>query len=297
MARVGFIGLGNMGLPMVRNLVSAGHAVTAFDIVKANTDAAVAAGAKAAATVEGAGEDADIVITMLPKGEHTLQVYEGSGILNTAGTGTLFVDCSSIDVASALRAHELAGAAGFKSLDAPVSGGIVGAQRGTLTLMVGGEAATVDAARAVLDAVSSRVVHCGGPGSGQIAKMCNQMMVATNMAICAEAFAMAEKMGLDAKLLYDVVNTSSGQSFAMTSYVPVPGLIETGRAEHNFEPGFTTELLLKDVNIFQAAAQESGLASPIGQAVAKLYEGSIAAGNGGKDYSIIIEYIKRMQRA
>lgn len=296
MAQVGFIGLGNMGLPMVRNLIAKGHGVRAFDVVSSRVAEAAEAGAQKAASVEDAARDVDVVITMLPKGEHTLQVYEGSGMLGAASEGTILVDCSSIDVASALKAHELASAQGFRSLDAPVSGGVSGAEAGTLTLMIGGEAQTLEAVRPVLEAVSARQVLCGGPGSGQAAKMCNQMMVAANMAICAEAFALGERMGLDAKTLYDVINTSSGQSFAMTNYIPVPGIIKTGRAEHDFAPGFTTNLLLKDVGIFQAAAKDAGLASPVGQAVARLYEGSIEAGNGDKDYSIIIEHIRGMKR-
>jgi 3-hydroxyisobutyrate dehydrogenase len=293
MAKVGFIGLGNMGLPMARNLIAAGHAVTCYDIAAERTAEAARAGAKAAASIEEAGTDADIVITMLPQGAHTLAVYEGSGILQAAAPGTVFVDCSSIDVASAKKAHDLANTAGFKSLDAPVSGGVAGAEAGTLTLMIGGDAATLDAVRPVLDAVAGRLVLCGGPGAGQIAKMCNQMMVAANMAVCCEAFALAERLGLDARTLYDVVNASSGQSFAMTNYIPVPGIIETGRAEHDFAPGFTTALLLKDVNIFQAAAGEAGMTSPVGASVAKLYEASCADGNADKDYSIIINYLRQ----
>ena len=292
MARIGFIGLGNMGLPMARNLVAAGHDVKGFDIVAGNVTKAVEAGATAAATPEEAGADVEIVITMLPQGAHTLAIYETSDILKAASQGTIFVDCSSIDVASAKRAHELAAAAGFRALDAPVSGGVVGAEAGTLTLMIGGETATLDQVRSVLDVVAGKLVHCGGPGSGQIAKMCNQMMVAANMAVGCEAFALADKLGLDAQVLYDVVSTSSGQSFAMSNYIPVPGLIETGRAEHDFAPGFTTALLLKDVNIFQAAASQAGMTSPVGSAVAKLYEASCSEGNADKDYSIIIEYLK-----
>ncbi len=297
MAKVGFIGLGNMGLPMARNLVAAGHETTCYDIAAERVAAALESGALAARTPEEAGSDVDIVITMLPEGAHTLAVYGDTDVLTAARPGTIFVDCSSIDVASAKRAHELAAAAGFQSLDAPVSGGVAGAQAGSLTLMIGGEEATLDAARPVLEAVAGRLVLCGGPGSGQIAKMCNQMMVAANMAVCCEAFTLAERLGLDAKTLYEVVNTSSGQSFAMTSYLPVPGIIETGRADHDFAPGFTTALLLKDVNIFQAAAADAGMTSPVGSAVARLYEESMGAGNAEKDYSIIIQYLRDQARS
>ncbi len=292
MATIGFIGLGNMGLPMAGNLVKAGHVVTVFDLSSSRVEAAVAMGAKAASDAAACGAGADMVITMLPQGAHTLAIYEESGVLETAPRGCLFVDCSSIDVASANRAHELAAAPGMRSLDAPVSGGITGAKNATLTLMVGGDADTLAAAHPVLEAVSRLIVHCGGPGAGQMVKMCNQMMVATNMAVVAESFALAEHFGIDPKILYDVVNNSSGQSFALTHYVPVPGLIETGRAEHDFAPGFTTALMLKDVNIFQKAAQDAGLPSPVGSCVARLYEASCADGRRELDYSSVIQHIR-----
>ena len=297
MATVGFIGLGNMGLPMVRNLLKAGHSVTVLDLSDERVAAAVEAGAVAGTSVENCGTDVDIVITMVPEGRHTLQIYETSGILSASRPDTTFVDCSSIDVASARRAHELATNAGRRSLDAPVSGGVSGAENGTLTLMVGGEAETLDAVRPVLDAVAGLIVHCGAACAGQTVKMCNQMMVATNMAGVAEGFILAQHAGIDPKVLYDVVNSSSGQSFAMTNYVPVPGLIETGRAEHDFAPGFTTALMLKDVKIFQQAAADAGLASPVGSAVASLYEESADAGNRDLDYSVVIEHIRSARKS
>jgi 3-hydroxyisobutyrate dehydrogenase len=292
MTTIGFIGLGRMGLPMARNLAKAGHVVRAFDKASAAIDTAKEAGLPTVASAGHAADSAEVVITMLPAGHDTLAVYETAGVLKQARPGTLFIDCSTIDVVSARRAHALAATAGMRSLDAPVSGGVAGAEAGTLTFMIGGEEAAFAAARGVLEAMGKRIVHCGGPGAGQIAKMCNQMMVATNMAVIAEAFVLAEKLGLSHKALFEVVSTSSGGSWALSNYVPVPGLVATSAANHDFAPGFTTELMVKDLKIFQEAAREASSASPVGAVATALYELFLSAGNKGRDYSAIIEMIR-----
>ncbi len=271
MATIGFIGLGRMGLPMARNLLKAGHAVRAFDVIAGALDAAVGAGAVGAPSAADVADDVETVVTMLPAGRDTLDVYERSGVLGRARKGTLFIDCSTIDVASAKRTHALAAEAGMPSLDAPVSGGIAGAEAATLTFMVGGEASAYEAGLSALEAMGARFVHCGEAGAGQIAKMCNQMMVAINMAGVAEAFVLAQKLGLSPKALFDVVSTSSGGSWALSHYVPVPGLVATSAAERGFKPGFTTNLMLKDLKIFQEAAREAGTATPVGAVTTALY--------------------------
>ncbi len=273
MATIGFIGLGRMGLPMARNLLKAGHAVRAFDVIAGALDAAVGAGAVGAPSAADVADDVETVVTMLPAGRDTLDVYERSGVLGRARKGTLFIDCSTIDVASAKRTHALAAEAGMPSLDAPVSGGIAGAEAATLTFMVGGEASAYEAGLSALEAMGARFVHCGEAGAGQIAKMCNQMMVAINMAGVA-------------------VSTSSGGSWALSHYVPVPGLVATSAAERGFKPGFTTNLMLKDLKIFQEAAREAGTATPVGAVTTALYNLFQASGHGELDYSGIIELIR-----
>jgi 3-hydroxyisobutyrate dehydrogenase len=292
MTAVGFIGLGRMGLPMARNLLRAGHDVRAFDIVPASLAAGTAAGLKAASDPADAARGAEVVITMLPAGSDTLQVYEHSGVLAAAKPETLFVDCSSIDVASARRAHELAIEAGFPALDAPVSGGIAGAEAGTLTFMVGGAEEAFERGRTVLAAMGRRIIHCGAAGAGQIAKMCNQTMVAINILGVAEAFVLAERLGLAPQVLFDVVSTSSGGSWALSNYVPVPGLVATSAAERGFKPGFTTSLMVKDLKIFQEAARQAGSASPVGALATALYDLQCAGGKGDLDYSAIIDLIR-----
>jgi 3-hydroxyisobutyrate dehydrogenase len=292
MTQVGFIGLGRMGLPMARNLVAAGYRVRAFDIAPANLEAAAQAGIEPAGSHAGVATGAGAIITMLPAGGDVLQVYESSGTLAAASPATLFIDCSTIDVASAKRAHALAGEAGMLSLDAPVSGGIAGAEAGTLTFMAGGSGEAFERGRALLAAMGKRIVHCGAAGTGQIAKMCNQMMVAINMVGVAEAFVLAERLGLEPKVLFDVVSSSSGGSWALANYVPVPGLVATSAAERSFRPGFTTDLMVKDLKIFQEAAREAGSASPVGALAAALYDLFRLRGNGGLDYSAIIQLIR-----
>ncbi|MDH3581797.1 MAG: 3-hydroxyisobutyrate dehydrogenase, partial [Hyphomicrobiales bacterium] len=237
MATIGFIGLGNMGLPMTANLVKAGHTVTAFDILPANIAAAQGQGAAAAGNAAEAAKDADVIVTMLPAGKHVLDVY-GGGLLEAAKAGALLIDCSTIDVADARKAHDMAAAAGLLSLDAPVSGGVGGAQGGTLTFMVGGSRDAFAAGSPILEAMGKKIVHCGDGGAGQSAKICNNMILAVTMIGVAEGFCLGEKLGLSHQALFDVVSTSSGSCWAINSYCPVPGPVPASPANNDFKPGF-----------------------------------------------------------
>jgi 3-hydroxyisobutyrate dehydrogenase len=291
MAKIGFIGLGNMGLPMAGNLVKAGHAVAGFDLVPRHLEHAAARGVNPQRSAAGAVEDADVVITMLPAGKHVLDVY-GGGVLKAAKSGTLFIDSSTIDVTSARAAHRLAGEADMGSLDAPVSGGVSGAEAATLTFMAGGADAAFAAAKPILENMGRRVIHCGEAGAGQAAKICNNMMLGINMIGVSEAFGLAEKLGLSPKALFDVAAASSGQSWALTSYCPVPGLVPSSPANNNYKPGFASALMLKDLKLAQEAAAAAGASTPMGAAATQLYGLHNAWGEGGADFSGIIHLIR-----
>jgi 3-hydroxyisobutyrate dehydrogenase len=292
MARIAVIGLGNMGAPMAGNLVKKGHEVLGFDLVKANLDGAVKRGVKAAASAADAAKGADAVITMLPAGKDTVAVYEKSGVLEAASKGTAFIDCSTIDVTSARRAHELATAKGMLSLDSPVSGGVTGAEAATLTLMAGGNKAAFDKAKPLLECVGKRVVHCGDAGAGQAAKICNNMMLGISMLGVCEGFTLAEKLGLSPQALFDVASTSSGQSWAMMNHCPVPGLVPTAPSNNNYKPGFAAALMMKDLMLAQEAARASGAVTPMGAEAAQLFQLFVANGNAGVDYTGIINFIR-----
>jgi len=290
MARIGFIGLGNMGLPMAGNLVKAGHAVAGFDLVRENLERAAARGVNTAHSAEHAAEAADVVLTMLPAGKQVLDVY--TGVLTAAKPGTLFIDSSTIDVTSARAAHRLASQAAMASLDAPVSGGVSGAEAATLTFMAGGAAAAFAQAKPLLESMGRRVIHCGEAGAGQAAKICNNMMLGINMIGVSEAFTLAEKLGLSHKALFDVAAASSGQSWALTSYCPVADLVPSSPANNDYKPGFASALMLKDLKLAQAAAAEAGASTPMGAAAAQLYGLHNAWGEGGTDFSGIIHLIR-----
>ena len=296
MTKIAFIGLGNMGTPMAGNLVKAGYAVTGCDLVPDNLDRAVARGVTAAASAAAAAKDADIVITMLPAGKDTIAVYEKSGILDAAAPTAVFVDCSTIDVASARRAHELAAAGGRTSLDCPVSGGVGGAEAATLTLMAGGSAAAFEKAKPALEKMSRKLVHCGDAGAGQAAKICNNMILGISMIAVGEAFNLADKLGLSRQALFDVASTSSGQCWSLTSYCPVPGPVPASPANNDYKPGFAAALMLKDLGLSQDAARAAGAATPLGEHAATLYQAFADAGFGGKDFSAIIEYLRTQAR-
>jgi 3-hydroxyisobutyrate dehydrogenase len=292
MVKIGFIGLGNMGLPMATNLVKAGHQVTGFDVVAAARDAAAGVGIKVVAKAAEASRDADIVITMLPNGKLVLDVYEAGGVLAAAAPGTLFIDSSTIDVASARAAHTAAAKAGMVSLDAPVSGGVGGAAVGTLTFMVGGEADAFTRAEPALSVMGKKIVHCGTAGAGQAAKICNNMILGISMIGVSEAFVLAEKLGLSAQALYDVASTSSGQCWSLTTYCPVPGPVPTSPANNAYKPGFSAGLMLKDLLLSQDAAGTSGAATALGKHAADIYQEFVNAGEAGTDFSGIINAIR-----
>jgi 3-hydroxyisobutyrate dehydrogenase len=295
MATIGFIGLGNMGVPMAGNLVKQDHAVKGFDLVAANLAKAVARGVAKAASAAEAAKDAEVVITMLPAGKDTLAVW-GGDMLKAAAPGTLVVDSSTIDVASARTAHKLAADAGMVSLDAPVSGGVGGAEAATLTFMCGGAREAFDRAKPVLEAMGRRIVHCGDAGAGQAAKICNNMMLAVAMIGVCEAFVLAEKLGLSHQALFDVTSVSSGQSWALTSYCPVPGLVPTSPANNEYKAGFASALMLKDLKLAQEAASAAGATTPLGAAAAQIYGLHNAWGEGATDFSGIIHLIRGRQR-
>jgi len=293
MASIGFIGLGNMGGPMARNLLKAGHQVTAFDLSEPAKDAARRAGATLAATAGAAAKGVAVVVSMLPAGQHVRQVYTGAGgVLDSAGPGTLLIDCSTIDVDSARAVAAAAKAKGLAMLDAPVSGGTVGAEAATLTFMVGGEDAAFAAAEPILKCMGKTVVHAGAAGAGQAAKICNNMILGISMIAVGEAFVLAEKLGLDKQKLFDIAAKSSGQCWSLTTYCPVPGPVPASPANRDYKPGFTADMMVKDLRLAQQAAQGTGLGTPMGAAAASLYGLFCAAGNGSVDFSGIIKMIR-----
>ncbi len=293
MATIGFIGLGNMGGPMAANLVKAGHKVNGFDVVEAARTAASAHGVTLAASSAEAAREADVVITMLPGGKEVIDVYEGDGgILAAARPGTLLIDSSTIDIASARAAHKAAEAAGLASLDAPVSGGVGGAQAATLTFMVGGTEEAFARGKPILEAMGKKIIHCGPAGAGQAAKICNNMILGISMIAVSEAFVLAEKLGLSHQALFDVASVSSGQCWSLTTYCPVPGPVPTSPANRGYAPGFTAALMLKDLRLAQDAARTSGTETPLGAEAAKLYALYAETGNGGMDFSGIINFIR-----
>ncbi|WP_298378818.1 3-hydroxyisobutyrate dehydrogenase [Azospirillum sp.] len=293
MAVIGFIGLGNMGGPMAANLVKAGHSVHGFDLSPSAIDAAKAAGVTIGGSPVAVAREAEIVITMLPSGKHVLSVYDGAeGVVAAVKPGTLLIDSSTIDVDSARKAHALATARGAVAVDAPVSGGVGGAAAGTLTFMVGGEPAAFDAARPILEAMGKKIVHCGGAGAGQAAKICNNMILGISMIGVCEAFVLAEKLGLSHQSLYDVASTASGQCWSLTSYCPVPGPVPTSPANRDYQPGFAAALMLKDLKLAQEASQSAGAPTPLGAAATQLYAMMAAAGEGGTDFSGIIRLLR-----
>jgi 3-hydroxyisobutyrate dehydrogenase len=292
MARIGFIGLGNMGLPMVRNLLKAGHTVSAFDVVAGALDAAVTAGAGAARSAALAAATAELVITMLPEGRHVREVYLGDdGVIAAAADGALLIDCSTIDVATARAVWQAAFDRGLRMVDAPVSGGVAGAVNATLTFMVGGEANAVARARPILEKLGATIVHTGPSGSGQAAKICNNMMLAISMIGVAEAFTMAERLGLSAEALFQVASRSSGQSWALTSYCPVPGLVPSSPANRDYQAGFTAAMMAKDLRLAQDAANSVDAATPLGSEARNLYALFKGKGQGELDFSAIIKMI------
>ena len=293
MADIGFIGLGNMGGPMAKNLIQAGHTVTGFDVVSAALDAAKAGGVQLAANAAEAAAAGDTVITMLPAGEHVRAVYlDDGGLIGAARDGALLIDSSTIDVATARAVHEAASGAGYEMLDAPVSGGVAGAEGAKLTFMIGGSDAAFQRGKPLFDVMGKNVIHAGGPGNGQVAKTCNNMILGISMIGVAEAFTLAEKLGLEAQKLFDISSTASGSCWAMLNHLPVPGIVETSAANRDYKPGFATAMMHKDLKLPQEAPAQAGVATPLGAAATSLYTLFVNAGNAGLDYSAIIKLIK-----
>ena len=290
MTTIAFIGLGNMGNPMAANLVKAGHTVLGFDLVPENLAVAREHGITVMADASAAVKEADVVITMLPAGKHVLSVYDD--IAPKAKKGALLIDCSTIDVDSARKAHAVAQKHGHASIDAPVSGGTGGAAAGTLTFMAGGSDEAFSRAEPILKPMAGRIVHCGGDGSGQAAKICNNMILGISMIGVAEAFVLAEKLGLSHQALFDVASTSSGQCWSLTSYCPVPGPVPASPANKGYKPGFAAALMLKDLKLSQEAAQAAGAATPLGAEATQIYALFNAQGSGGVDFSGIVNFLR-----
>lgn len=284
MARIGFIGLGNMGLPMAGNLITAGHTVTGYDLKPAKLDRLKLAGSAA-----DVARGADFVITMLPAGDHVRRVMLEDGVAAAAPAGAILIDCSTIDVATA---RGVAAAVNRPMLDAPVSGGTMGAAQATLTFMVGGPKGAFARAEPVLCAMGRTVVHCGDAGAGQAAKICNNMLLGISMIGTCEAFALAEKLGLSHQALYDVASRSSGQCWSLTTYCPVPGPVPGSPANRDYAPGFAGALMLKDLTLSQLAADTAGASTPLGAAATELYRRFVEAGGGGADFSGIIRMLR-----
>ncbi|WP_432251736.1 3-hydroxyisobutyrate dehydrogenase [Streptomyces sp. HNM1019] len=287
---VAFIGLGHMGGPMAANLIKAGHRVRGHDLDAKALKNATGAGVEPAGSAEEAVRDAEVVITMLPAGRHVLGLY--GEILGLARPGTLFIDCSTIDVADARTAHERAAAAGMRSLDAPVSGGVVGAEAATLTFMAGGGEEEFAEARPLLEAMGKKAVHCGGSGAGQAAKICNNMILGISMIAVSEAFVLGESLGLSHQALYDVASTASGQCWALSVNCPVPGPVPTSPADHDYRPGFAASLMAKDLGLAANAARAGGVHAQLGLRAAELYTAFAEGGGAGKDFSGIVRTIR-----
>jgi 3-hydroxyisobutyrate dehydrogenase len=290
MPNIGFIGLGNMGGPMAANLVKSGDQVVGFDVIAAARDAGAQSGITIASSAKACVEKADIVVTMLPAGEHVRSVW--NEVLPVAKAGALFIDCSTIDVTSARAAHKLAAERGIAALDAPVSGGVGGAKGATLTFMVGGAAEAFARGKPVLERMGKRVVHCGDAGNGQAAKICNNMILGASMIAVSEAFVLGEKLGLSHQALFDVAAASSGQCWSLTSYCPVPGPVPTSPANNDYKPGFAAALMLKDLNLARAAADAVQVKTAIGAHAAQIYEQFAKAGHSGSDFSGIINFVR-----
>ena len=289
--KIAFVGLGNMGGGMAANLVKAGHDVNAFDLSPEALTRARDNGCAVFTSVREAVVGVDAVVSMLPNGKIVASVFEND-ILGHAPTGTILLDCSTIDVGTARSVTADAVAAGYDMVDAPVSGGIAAANGGTLTFMVGGTDAAFARAEPILAAMGKAVIHAGASGAGQAAKICNNMLLGASMIATCETFAMAEKLGLDLQTFYDISSKASGQNWSMTSYCPVPGVGPTTPADNDYQGGFATALMLKDLKLAMEAASLAGADVPMGARAAELYAQFDAAGNGGLDFSAIIQTLK-----
>jgi 3-hydroxyisobutyrate dehydrogenase len=278
---------------MARNLIKAGHQVEGVDLNPASIEKLEESGGVVVETHKIAAARADAVITMLPAGKHVREVYMGvGGIIENANPGTLLIDCSTIDVETAREVASAAEARGLMMLDAPVSGGVGGATAGTLTFMVGGSAQAFTRAQSILEKMGNTIVHAGGAGNGQAAKICNNMILGVSMIAVSEAFVLAEKLGLDHQKLFDISSKSSGQCWSMTSYCPVPGPVPASPANRDYQAGFTADMMLKDLKLAQEAAKASGTVTPLGANAERIYSSYAASGEGARDFSGIIRFIR-----
>ena len=283
--KIGFIGLGNMGMPMARNLIAEGHEVTGFDLIQ-KSDPLVQIATLLSETVSGK----EVIITMLPDGSSLLEVY--SSILNELQSEAILIDCSTVDVISAKKAAGMANEKGLKALDAPVSGGIGGAENGTLTFMVGGDIAAFERVTPLFNIMGQKAVLCGESGAGQSVKICNNMILGVSMIAVCEAFVMADNLGLDRSKMFDVVSTASGSCWAINTYCPVPNVGPNTPADNNYIPGFSADLMLKDLGLAKTAAEETNSFTPLGKEAYALYENFFSKGGKGKDFSAILNFIK-----
>ena len=283
--KIGFIGLGNMGMPMARNLIAEGHEVTGFDLIQ-KSDPLVQISKLLSETVSGK----EVIITMLPDGSSLLEVY--SSILNELQSEAILIDCSTVDVISAKKAAGMANEKGLKALDAPVSGGIGGAENGTLTFMVGGDIAAFERVTPLFNIMGQKAVLCGESGAGQSVKICNNMILGVSMIAVCEAFVMADNLGLDRSKMFDVVSTASGSCWAINTYCPVPNVGPNTPADNNYIPGFSADLMLKDLGLAKTAAEDTNSFTPLGKEAYALYENFFSKGGKGKDFSAILNFIK-----
>jgi 3-hydroxyisobutyrate dehydrogenase len=296
--KIGFIGLGNMGGPMAANLVKAGHKVTGFDLNPAALEALRNAGGKAADSATGAAEGAQVVITMLPAGEHVRQIFlhQGGLIDEVKDARPLLIDCSTIDVDTAREVTGAAAEVGLAMLDAPVSGGTAGAQNGTLTFMVGGTDEAFACGKPILEAMGKNIFHAGGPGAGQAVKICNNMMLAINMVGVSEGFLLAQKLGLDWGTLHRICSTATSNSWALSSYCPAPGPVPAAPSNRDYAAGFAAALMVKDVKLSQAAAEAAGSPTPLGAKALSFYQQVVDEGDGGKDFSVVFRWLEKQKR-
>jgi 3-hydroxyisobutyrate dehydrogenase len=292
-ARIGFIGLGNMGLPMALNLVKAGHEVSGFDLFPQGVEKLKAGGGKPGKDAQSIAAESEVVVTMLPSGKEVRDIYLGpNGIIAKAKAGALLIDSSTIDVESARAVAAAAEAKGLPMLDAPVSGGVGGAQAATLTFMVGGPEPAFAKAEPILSNMGKNVVHAGAAGAGQAAKICNNMILGVSMIAVSEAFVLAEKLGLDAQKLFDISSKASGQCWSLTTYCPVPGPVPTSPANRDYQAGFTAAMMLKDLKLAQDAARASDATTPLGAEAASIYGLYVGQGEGGRDFSGIVRFLR-----
>ncbi|NTB94891.1 3-hydroxyisobutyrate dehydrogenase [Agrobacterium tumefaciens] len=291
MAKIGFIGLGNMGLPMAANLVKAGYRVCGFDISSDRRELAAAAAVEIAEDITGVARGVDAVITMLNNGHTVLEIWDT--IAPLLGPGCLLIDSSTIDIVSSRKAHALSASMGLLSLDAPVSGGTEGAAGASLTFMVGGSEEAFNAGQQLLSSMGRRVIFCGGAGAGVAAKICNNMLLGVSMVAVSETFLLAETLGLSPQSLFDVASTSSGQCYALTTHCPIPGPVPSSAANCDYRPGFAAELMLKDLLLSQECARSSGAPTLLGATATQLYDHFVNEGGRGFDYAAIIRFLGR----